>query len=744
MTNIRSVSLPDTLTDIGYYAFYGCTSLTEIKIPASVTSIGGQVFGGCKNLSKINLGDNLKTLSASAFNGCDKIDSVSVPSGVTNIYNIDECEKPVRVSEDNQTYSSVDGTLYDKNKTVLYKYNNSLTQKSFTVPDTVRTLAFMAFANSRLQRITLPEGLTTMEKGVFYCCEKLETITIPDSVTEISTFLFESCDSLDNVVVGSGISTLPRGTFYHCRSLKNISFRAKSVTLQEFVFGGCTSMTEFRITDNIKRISNIYGGSFSGCTSLSKVILDHHTELSAEMFSGCVSLSEFEFRYDNSGYVCRAGALYSKNGETLAFVFPSYKGEEYRVEDGVKTIGYDAFRLAKIKKVVIPDGVVKFNDGAFNESVVEEVLFEGEAPLETESLLIKNGRKIIFSYYCNYTSFKPLIKKFSSSQIIWNALDWQPTEAEKSGTLGNNLKWYFDTVHKTLRIIGKGAMADTGKAGSAPWYHLSTLTESICIDSDITNICAYAFYGFDRLTEVNIGKVRKIGADAFYGCEKLSTVLYEDDKERWISIEFASAASNPMFYADVLRLPKGTMKEYTVLPGVTAIGDYTFAYLNELEELTVESSLENISSMAFIGSNSLKKIVFTSDPPADPQQLQRALGTMEVTVSFPKDEAWIGFPFKSFPFVTWEGELPETGSGSETGPVTEPTTEPVTEPATEPLPDTETLTVAPDTESQNAGPEAEKVNDDGPFALTVAAIILATLAVISAAYAVITAIRRKK
>ncbi len=190
MTNLRSVSLPDTLTDIGYYAFYGCTSLTEIKIPASVTSIGGQAFGGCKNLSKINLGDNLKTLSASAFNGCDKIDSVSVPSGVTNIYNIDECEKPVRVSEDNQTYSSVDGTLYDKNKTVLYKYNNSLTQKSFTVPDTVRTLAFMAFANSRLQRITLPEGLTTMEKGVFYCCEKLETITIPDSVTEISTFLF--------------------------------------------------------------------------------------------------------------------------------------------------------------------------------------------------------------------------------------------------------------------------------------------------------------------------------------------------------------------------------------------------------------------------------------------------------------------------------------------------------------------------------------------------------------------------
>ena len=79
--DIKSVSIPDTITMIGDYAFYQCTSLTEVEIPSSVTTIGSGAFQ-CGNLSKVTLHDGLKTVGWGAFYGAGQLEELIIPDTV--------------------------------------------------------------------------------------------------------------------------------------------------------------------------------------------------------------------------------------------------------------------------------------------------------------------------------------------------------------------------------------------------------------------------------------------------------------------------------------------------------------------------------------------------------------------------------------------------------------------------------------------------------------------------------------
>ena len=88
-SNITSITLPSTLTQIGSYAFSGCNGLTEIKIPASVTSIGAYAFQNCKNLTSVTFeaGSVLTSIGNSAFNSCKALQSIEIPASVSEIGN---------------------------------------------------------------------------------------------------------------------------------------------------------------------------------------------------------------------------------------------------------------------------------------------------------------------------------------------------------------------------------------------------------------------------------------------------------------------------------------------------------------------------------------------------------------------------------------------------------------------------------------------------------------------------------
>ena len=91
-TSLASVTIPNSVTEIGREAFYGCTSLASVTIPNSVTEIGYDTFSGCTSLASVTIPDSVTRIGdgggiffGGAFSFCTSLASVTIPNSVTEI-----------------------------------------------------------------------------------------------------------------------------------------------------------------------------------------------------------------------------------------------------------------------------------------------------------------------------------------------------------------------------------------------------------------------------------------------------------------------------------------------------------------------------------------------------------------------------------------------------------------------------------------------------------------------------------
>ena len=227
-TSLHTISLPKTLTYIGDSDFSHAKNLTSIEVRDSeygkthfwtdengvlyeyfdhytevdqttyytvdnkVTAIGSSAFSNCFYLEKVNLGDGVRKLGVAAFKNCMSIQSITIPKNVQKIgYNVAYfCDKlaAYHVDEQNENYCDIDGVLYtkDKSKLVIYPKAKKLTDQIYTVDPACKEIEGMAFDYAAgLKEIKLPDGLTTIGRYAFLCCEQLEKLQIPETVTTI-------------------------------------------------------------------------------------------------------------------------------------------------------------------------------------------------------------------------------------------------------------------------------------------------------------------------------------------------------------------------------------------------------------------------------------------------------------------------------------------------------------------------------------------------------------------------------
>ena len=157
-----------------------------------VTAIAGNAFSNCFYLEEINLGNGVRKLGVAAFKNCMSIQSITIPKNVQKIgYNVAYfCDKlaAYHVDEQNENYCDIDGVLYtkDKSKLVIYPKAKKLTDQIYTVDPACKEIEGMAFDYAAgLKEIKLPDGLTTIGRYAFLCCEQLEKLQIPETVTTI-------------------------------------------------------------------------------------------------------------------------------------------------------------------------------------------------------------------------------------------------------------------------------------------------------------------------------------------------------------------------------------------------------------------------------------------------------------------------------------------------------------------------------------------------------------------------------
>ena len=216
IAGIEEVEIPDTVTEIGSYAFHNFLELKKINIPNSVTRIGEGAFYLCSSLVGITIPNSVTSIENRAFESCYSLTSIIIPEGVTSIgnYAFFNCSSLTSITIPDSVISIKMGTLGGC---------SSLT--SIAIPYSVSSIGYSAFTGcSSLTNITIPESVTSIEDWTFHNCRSLTSITIPESVTSIEDYAFDGCCSLASITIPESVTSIGRGTFNRCSSLTNITY----------------------------------------------------------------------------------------------------------------------------------------------------------------------------------------------------------------------------------------------------------------------------------------------------------------------------------------------------------------------------------------------------------------------------------------------------------------------------------------------------------------------------------------
>ena len=214
-SNIISVEIPNSVTNIGNSTFCGCSNLTSVTIPNSITSIGSLVSQGdedigafekCTSLTSITIPDSVTSIGDRAFSNCSSLTSITIPDSVTSI-----------------GYHAFD-------------WCSGLT--SVTIGSGITSIGTSVFNNCRsLTSVTIPDSVTSIGDGAIYRCDSLTSVTIPNSVTSIGDGAFQYCSGLTSVTIGSGITSISDYAFRYCSGLTSVTSLATTVpTLGVFAF----------------------------------------------------------------------------------------------------------------------------------------------------------------------------------------------------------------------------------------------------------------------------------------------------------------------------------------------------------------------------------------------------------------------------------------------------------------------------------------------------------------------------
>lgn len=554
---IKQIIIGDEVTSIGDYAFNECIKVTSVKLGANVKKIGTAGFALCEKLESVTVNDKLVSMSGSAFDNCPMLKSFTFPDTLVNVDGPYFCGcmslTSITVGENNPVYSSDEnGILYNKDKTTLIRYPAKGQKTELVVPESVTAIERYAFWDSTtLASIDIHDGVKTIGEYAFSCCTALESVTLGDGIDALDQYVFYGCSSLTAVTIPKTVKSIGIHAFENCKSLLQIVIPDTVTKIDSWAFGNCTSLETAVIGGGITKIPL---RAFADCKNLTSLTIGENVEI----------ISDGAFEY------C----------ESLKTV---------TIPESVTTIGNEAFKYCTaLESFVLPDSVTSVGEGIFYtctsletvtlgtgiETISYEMFYECSSlknvifgdNIKTidvmafamcsglESIYIPKGVEKINSYaFNNCTS----LKEFNVSK------DNKMFSSDDQGILFDKYKEYI-----ILYPIGKTETAYTVpnsvyEIGADAFYGCETL-KTLILGENVDIVGAWAFGYCTNLEAVQLNEwVYDIGAFAFYGCDSLKDVYFVASEDIWEEKDIKDG-NEPLLNA-VLHF-ESTMPEHVEIP----------------------------------------------------------------------------------------------------------------------------------------------------------------------------------
>ena len=239
------VSFTDLTCKVGYNE-YGNTYKGDVVIPETVTysgktlsvvAIGNGAFAWCDELKSVTIPNTVTSIDESAFNGCSLLKNIEIPNSVTKI--------------DNNAFASTGLTSIEIPNSVTNIGNSAFSDckslTSVTIPNSVTQIDGWAFAYcNHLTSIKIPNSVTELGAFMFYYCDHLTDVTISNSITSIQQSTFTACSRLTNIVIPASVTNIESDAFSECSSLSSIKITGEEVVEIGYnAFYGCNALTTF-------------------------------------------------------------------------------------------------------------------------------------------------------------------------------------------------------------------------------------------------------------------------------------------------------------------------------------------------------------------------------------------------------------------------------------------------------------------------------------------------------------------